>query len=85
MKPKVCAYIRKEANKVEMQELEINHAETCHDIEKIRTFVLELTPAEARKIGIKHRSTLKKLKDRVRAWNFNMNTKKMRKVILCLA
>lgn len=32
----------------------------------MREFALGLTPAEARKIGIKYRSTLKMLKDRVR-------------------
>jgi hypothetical protein len=74
-------YIGKEANKVEMQELERNIVEMYHDIEKIREFVLGLTPAEARKIGIKYRSTLKKLKDRVREGEFNMDTKEMRKII----
>ncbi|WP_342305556.1 hypothetical protein [Methanolobus sp. ZRKC5] len=74
-------YIGKEANKVEMQELESNTVETYHDIEKIREFVLGLTPAEARKVGIKYRSTLNKLKDRVREGEFNLNTKEMRKII----
>ena len=64
-----------------MQELESNHVETYHDIEKIRAFVLGLTPAEARKIGIKHRSTLNKLKDRVKEGDFNLDTKEMRKVL----
>ncbi|WP_340818278.1 hypothetical protein [Methanolobus sp. WCC4] len=79
--PTGCVYIGKEANKVEMQELESNTIETYHDIEKIREYVLNLTPAEARKIGIKYRSTLNKLKERVREGYFNMNTKEMRKVL----
>ncbi len=72
---------RQRSNKVEMQELESNTVEMYHDTEKIREFVLGLTPAEAREIGIKYRSTLKKLKDRVREDAFNMNTKEMRKVL----
>ncbi|WP_319507623.1 DNA polymerase [uncultured Methanolobus sp.] len=79
--PTGCVYIGKEANKVEMQELESNHVETYHDIEKIREFVLGLSPAEARKIGIKYRSTLKILKERVQEEEFNMNTKEMRKIL----
>ncbi|WP_407355412.1 DNA polymerase [Methanolobus sp. WCC5] len=85
LKPTGCVYIGKEANKVEMQELESNNVEMYHDIEKIRELVLGLTPAEARKIGIKYRSTLKKLKDRVKEGDFNLNTKEMRKVIQYLA
>lgn len=79
--PTGCVYIGKEANKVEMQELESNTIETYPDIEKIREFVLNITPAEARKIGIKYRSTLKKLKERVQEDDFNMDTKEMRKVL----
>ena len=74
-------YIGKEANKVEMQELESNRIETYQNIEKIREFVLNLTPAGAREIGIKYRSTLKKLTDRVKEGDFNMNTKEMRKIL----
>jgi hypothetical protein len=65
-----------------LQELESNHVETYYDIEKIREFILNLTPAEARNIGVKHRSTLKKIKDRVQEEEFNMNTKEMRKIIV---
>ena len=74
-------YIGKEANKVEMQELESNSIETYRDIEKLREFILNLTPAEAREIGIKYRSTLKKLKDKVKEGDFKLNTKEMRKII----
>ncbi len=81
LKPTGCVYIGKEANKVEMQELESNTVETYHDLEKIREYVLNITPAEARKIGIRHRSTLKQLKNRVREGDFNLNTKEMRKVL----
>ncbi|MBP1908253.1 DNA polymerase [Methanolobus bombayensis] len=79
--PTGCVYIGKEANKVEMQELESNEVEIYHDIEKIREFVLGLKPDKAKEIGIEHRSALKQLKDRVREGDFNMNTKLMRMVI----
>lgn len=59
-------YIGKEANKVEIRELESNQVEMYHDIEKLRDYFLNLTPAEAREVGIMYRSTLKKLKDGVR-------------------
>ncbi|MDP2217586.1 MAG: hypothetical protein Q8J68_09910 [Methanolobus sp.] len=64
-----------------MQELENNRVETYYDIAKLREYILNLTPAEAREIGIKYRSTLNKLKDRVREGELNMNTKEMRKIL----
>lgn len=79
LKPTGCVYIGKEANKVEMQELESNHVEMYHDVEKIRKFILNLSPAEAREIGFPYRSSLKQLKDRVREGDFKLNTKMMRK------
>ncbi|MDD3245989.1 MAG: hypothetical protein PHF18_03885 [Methanosarcina sp.] len=82
MKPKGCVYIGKETNKVEMQELESNHVDMYPNIEKIREFVLHLKPAKAREIGIKYRSTLKKLKKRVQEGDFNRNTKEMRKTLI---
>ena len=74
-------YIGKEANKIVMQELESNHVEMYHDIEKIREFILNLTPAKAREIGIKYRKTLSDLKDRVKEGYFNLNTPEMRKIL----
>jgi hypothetical protein len=81
LKPKGCVYIGKEANKIVMQELESNHVEIYHDIEKIREFILNLTPDKAREIGIKYRSTLSKLKNREKEGNFKLDTKEMRKII----
>lgn len=81
MKPKGCVYIGKEANKIVMQELESNHVETYSDIEKIREFVLNLTPDKAREIGINYRSTLNKLKNRVKEGDFKLDTKEMKKII----
>jgi hypothetical protein len=45
---------------------------------------LSLTPAKAREIGIKFRSTLSKLKNRVNKGDFKLNTKEKRKIIDCL-
>jgi len=49
----------------------------------LREYIFNLTHAEARDIGIKHRSTLKQMKDRLREEEFNLKMKKMRK-ILCI-
>jgi len=43
--------------------------------------IFNLTPSEARKIGIKHRSTLKQLKDRIKEEEFNMDTKEIRNIL----
>lgn len=81
LKPKGCVYIGKEANKIVMQELESNHVEIYPDIEKIREFILNLTPSKAREIGIKYRKTLSDLKDRVKEGDFNLNTPEIRKIL----
>jgi hypothetical protein len=81
LKPKRCVYIGKEANKIEMQELESNHVEMYHDIEKIREFILNLTPDKSREIEIMHRSELKYLKEKARQGKLNFNTPVMRKIL----
>jgi transposase len=44
--------------------------------------ILELTPEIARNAGIKHRSTLKRMKDRiVKNGKINLNTKAVRKFV----
>lgn len=42
--------------------------------EEIINFILALTPEEARKIGIKHRSELRYLKEKAREGKLNFNT-----------
>lgn len=64
--PNGCVYIGKEANKVEMQELESNNVETYLDIKKFHEWVLNLTPEDARAMGINDRSTLKRIKDKIK-------------------
>lgn len=83
-KPKGCVYIGKEANKIEMQELESNRVEMYYDIEKIRESILNLTPTKAREIGIKYRSTLNKLKNRVKEGDFKLDTKEVKKILNCI-
>ncbi|WP_406657355.1 hypothetical protein V7O62_02035 [Methanolobus sp. ZRKC2] len=67
LKPKGCVYIGKEANKVEMQELESNHVETYLDIKKFHEWVLQLKPKDTRAMGINDRSTLKRIKDKMKS------------------
>lgn len=66
LKPKGCVYIGKEANKVEMQELESNRVETYLDFKKFHEWVLGLEPKNTQVMGIKDRSTLKRIKDKIK-------------------
>lgn len=51
-------------------------------MEETVNFILELTPEEARKIGIKHRSTLKRMKDRImKEGKINLDTKEVKKLV----
>ncbi|WP_250868860.1 hypothetical protein [Methanococcoides seepicolus] len=74
-------YIGKEANNIDEQELDVKRSQVFIDEEEIKRKIISLTPVEAREIGIKYRSTLKKIKDRVRKGEFNFGTKEMRKVL----
>ncbi|SFM31918.1 hypothetical protein [Methanolobus profundi] len=60
-----CVYIGKEANKVEMEELESNKVETYLDINKFHEWVLSLKPKDVLPMGIEDRSTLKWIKDEI--------------------
>ncbi len=48
--------------------------------EAINEKILALTPEEARKIGIKHGSTLKRIKDRIKKGKLNLKTELCEKV-----
>jgi len=79
-------YIGKEANNIEDQPLDVTGAQVFINQEEIKQKILALTPEEARKIGIKHRSTLKRMKDRILSCGkVNLDTKEMRKIIQYLA
>jgi hypothetical protein len=74
-------YIGKEANNIEDQPLDVIGAQVFTNEEKIKQKILALTPEEARKIGIKHRSELKYLKEKAGDGKLNFNTPIMRKII----
>ena len=59
-------YIGKEANKIEDQPLDAIWAQVFTNEEEIKQKIWALTPEEARKKGIKHRSTLKRIKDKIK-------------------
>ena len=75
-------YIGKEANSIEDQPLDIVGAQVFVNEEEIKQKILALTPEEAREFGIKHRSTLKRMKDRVkRDSKMNLDTKEVKKLV----
>jgi hypothetical protein len=49
-----------------MQELEGNRVETYIDFKKFHEWVLALEPKDTREMGIMDRSTLKRIKDKIR-------------------
>ena len=69
-------YIGKEANNIDDQALKVKEAQIFINEEELKKNILALTPKEAREIGIKYRSTLKKIKYKIEAGEkFNWNTK----------
>ena len=76
-------YIGKEANNIEDQSLDVTGAQVFINMEEIKQKILALTPEEKREFGIKHRSTLKRMKDRVkRDSKINLDTKEVKKLSL---
>lgn len=75
-------YIGKEANNIDDQALDVKKAQVFIDEGEIKRKILALTPMEAREIGIMYRSTLKKVKDRIRSENIiNFKSGKMKMFI----
>ena len=75
-------YIGKEANNIEDQPLDVTRSQVFINEEEIRQKILALTPEEARKLGIKERSTLKRMKDRILSYGeLNLKTKEVKKLI----
>jgi len=60
--------------------LDVEKPQVFINKEEIINFILALTPEETRKIGIKHRSKLKYLKEKAREGKLNFNTPVMRKI-----
>ena len=67
-------YIGKEANNIDEQALKVREAQVFVNEEELKKKILALTPKEAREIGIKYRSTLKKIKDKIKSGE-NINLK----------
>ncbi len=74
-------YIGKEANNIEDQPLDVTGAQGFINEEETINFILTLIPEKARKIGIKHRSELKYLKEKARERKLNFNTTNMQKIL----
>lgn len=80
--PKGITYIGKEANKVETYMLDGWPVNQYQDDTMLREYILQLTPKNALKIGIKYRSTLRKIKERARSKEpLNYNTSEMKKIL----
>lgn len=79
-------YIGKEANNIEDQPLDVTGAQVFINEEEVKRIILALTPEEARKLGIKHRSTLKRMKDRILNYGeVNLKNLVMKQIIYNLA
>ena len=62
--------------------MKVKEAQVFINEEELRNKILALTPKEAREIGIKYRSALKKIKDKIKSGEkINFNTKGVEKYI----
>jgi len=60
----------------------VTKAQVFINEEEIKQKILNLSPREARKLGLKYRSTLKKIKDRIlKDGKINMRTNEVRKLV----
>jgi len=74
-------YIGKEANNIEDQPLDVTKSQVFINEEEIKQKILALTPEEARKIGIKHRSTLAYLKKKAKEGNLSFNSQNLKQIL----
>ena len=75
-------YIGKEANNIDEQALKVKEAQIFINEEELKKKILSLTPKGARKLGIKYRSTLKKMKERIESGkDVTLKTKAVKKII----
>lgn len=75
-------YIGKEANNIEDQPLDVTGSQVFINEEEIKQRILNLSPKEAREFGIKYRSTLKKMKDRIlKGGKINIKTNEVNKLV----
>lgn len=78
----VVIYIGKEANNIEEQALDVKKAQEFIDEDGIKEKILALTPEEARKLGIKHRSALAYLKKKAKEGELNFKAGNVRKILM---
>ncbi len=74
-------YKGKEANNIEEQALDVKKPKEFIDEDGIKEKILALTPEEARKLGIKHRSALAYLKKKAKEGDFNFKTKNVKRLV----
>ncbi|WP_462273337.1 hypothetical protein [Methanohalophilus sp.] len=74
-------YLGKEANGIDEQELDVRKPQVFVNEEKVRQYILDLIPEEARRIGIKHRSALAYLKKKAKEEELNFKARNVRRVI----
>ena len=79
---KGVVYIGKEANNIDEQALDVAKSQVFINEVEIKRKILAITPKEAREMGIKHRSTLKKIKERIiMSEDVNLKTKELKKLV----
>jgi len=82
VKPTSIVYIGKESNKIGTELIETEKQEIYQNEEALKERILKMSPKEARKLGIRHRSTLIRIKSRImKRKKVNWKTKEMRKLI----
>jgi hypothetical protein len=74
-------YIGKEANNIEDQPLDVTKSQGFINEEELKQNILALTPEEARKLGIKHRSALAYLKKKATEGGLNIKSRNFKKII----
>ncbi|APH38231.1 DNA polymerase [Methanohalophilus halophilus] len=74
-------YIGKEANDIDEQELDVVRPQKFIDGKAVEKFILGLTPEDARRIGIKHRSALAYLKKKAKEGELNFKSRNMERIM----
>jgi len=78
---KGVVYIGKKANNIDEQALDMAKSQVFINEVEIKRKILALIPKEARELGIKHKSTLKKIKESIiMSEDVNLKTKELKKL-----
>jgi hypothetical protein len=77
-------YIGKEANNIEDQPLDVTNSQVFINEESVRRFIQNLTPEEARKLGVKHRSALAYLKKKTKEGKLNFKSRNIERIMSTL-